>query len=44
MMALHSIDRQNESKSANTAIEGEVADYGGVCDSGSDSPVGISNE
>jgi putative DNA primase/helicase len=33
MWAMPTIDRQVEPKTANSAIEGNVADYGGVCDS-----------
>ncbi len=33
MMVIPTIDRHAESKAADPAIEGDVADYGGVCDS-----------
>lgn len=33
MWAMPTIGRQDDSKTANPAIEGDVADYGGVCDS-----------
>lgn len=33
LWAMPSIGRQDESKTAKSAIEGDVADYGGVCDS-----------